>query len=129
MIYVLEGHDLKHAVEEMLLHLVPTELPAAGDAAPETGDYCISHLYTAGGEAQASAEVRLNGVTRTASRTKSIAGLDALGEKRVVTEIVKLAIFDAMTPGLPVKPEWGSLTGVRPAKLARGLMARGMTRG
>lgn len=129
MIYVLEGHDLKHAVEEMLLHLVPTELPAAGDAAPETGDYCISRLHTAGGEAQASAEVRLNGVTRTASRTKSIAGLDALGEKRVVTEIVKLAIFDAMVPGLPVKPEWGSLTGVRPAKLARGLMARGMTRG
>ena len=27
MIYVLEGHGLKHAVEEMLLHLTPTELP------------------------------------------------------------------------------------------------------
>lgn len=129
MIYVLEGHGLKHAVEEMLLHLTPAELPVQGDAAPETGDYCISRLRVVDGVAQAAAEARLDGVTRTASRTKPVAGLDALGEKRAKTEIVKLAVFDAIAPGLPEKPEWGSLTGVRPAKLARGLMARGMTRG
>ena len=91
MIYVLEGHDLKHAVEEMLLHLAPTEIPAAAAAIPETGDFCVSRLRIADGMAEASAEVRLNGVTRTASRTKSVAGLDVLGEKRVTTEIVKLA--------------------------------------
>lgn len=49
MIYVLEGHGLKHAVEEMLLHLTPAELPVQGDAAPETGDYCTAAcgLWTA----------------------------------------------------------------------------------
>ena len=67
MIYVLEGHGLKHAVEEMLLHLTPAELPAQGDAAPETGDYCISRLRVVDGVAQAAAEARLDGVTRTAS--------------------------------------------------------------
>ena len=129
MIYRIEGHTLKHAVEEMLLHLTPTELPAEGEILPETGDYCISRLHIADGVAYASAEVRRNGVTRSAERAKSVTGLDALGEKRVTTEIVKLAIFDAIVPGLPQPPEWGSLTGVRPAKLARSLMARGKTRG
>lgn len=129
MIYVLEGHALKHAVEEMLLHLVPAEIPAEAETVPEQGDFCVSRLHVQDGTAEASAEVRLHGVTRAAQRTASVAGLDALGEKRVVTEIVKLAIFDAAVPGLPEKPEWGSLTGVRPAKLARGLMARGRSRG
>ena len=35
MIYVLEGHALKHAVEEMLLHLVPAEIPAEAETVPE----------------------------------------------------------------------------------------------
>ena len=101
MIYVLEGHALKHAVEEMLLHLVPAEIPAEAETVPKQGDFCVSRLHVQDGTAEASAEVRLHGVTRAAQRTASVAGLDALGEKRVVTEIVKLAIFDAAVPGLP----------------------------
>ena len=27
MMYLLEGHSLRHAVEEMLLHLLPDETP------------------------------------------------------------------------------------------------------
>ena len=41
MIYTLEGHALKHAVEEMLFHLLPTAALAradAVDAADGTGD-------------------------------------------------------------------------------------------
>ena len=32
MIYTLEGHALKHAVEEMLFHLLPTAALARADA-------------------------------------------------------------------------------------------------
>ena len=128
MIYVLQGHDLKHAVEEMLLHLLPTERPVYASEPPE-GDCCISRLELDGGIARAQAEVRLDGSTQTAERSASVEGLTGLAQKRVVTEIVKLALYDAMVSRLAVKPAWGSLTGVRPAKLARGLMARGLTRG
>ncbi|MDR3767563.1 MAG: coproporphyrinogen dehydrogenase HemZ [Butyricicoccus sp.] len=129
MIYVLQGHDLKHAVEEMLLHLLPTERPVYASEPPAEGDCCISRLELDGGTARAQAEVRLEGRTETAERSASVEGLTGLAQKRVVTEIVKLALYDAMAPRLAVQPAWGSLTGVRPAKLARGLMARGLTRG
>lgn len=129
MMYLLEGHSLRHAVEEMLLHLLPDETPFEGTVVPDIGDYCLSKLEISGGLAEASAEVRMNGEVQTSWLAKTVRGLDDMGVKRVTTEIVKQAIYDAILPGLPEKPEWGSLTGVRPAKLARSLMARGMTRG
>ena len=33
MIYTLENHELKHAVEEMLFHLLPTETLSRADTA------------------------------------------------------------------------------------------------
>ena len=32
MIYTLENHELKHAVEEMLFHLLPTETLSRADS-------------------------------------------------------------------------------------------------
>lgn len=129
MIYILEGHTLRHAVEEMLLHLRPAETPEAADAPPARGDYCVSRLVWDGDTARAQAEARLGGAHFTAERTADAGRLEGLAQKRVLTEIVKLALFDAVAPSLAQPPAWGSLTGVRPAKLARGLMARGLTRG
>lgn len=98
MIYVLEGHGLKHAVEEMLLHLTPAELPVQGDAAPETGDYCISRLPGCGRRGPGGGGGPAGRRDPHRVRTKPVAGLDALGEKRAKTEIVKLAVFDAIVP-------------------------------
>ena len=52
-------------------------------------------------------------------------GLDELSRKRAVSTAVKTSIYDAVVPFLEEPPVWGSLTGVRPAKLARGLVERG----
>ena len=41
MIYTLEGHSLKHAVEEMLFHLLPTVTLTQADAVQD-GAYCRS---------------------------------------------------------------------------------------
>lgn len=129
MTYVLDGHILKHAVEEILLHLLPTEIPVRAEMPAPAGDFCLSRLRIEGGVAQAMATVRLDGTVRTAERTAPVAGLEGLAQKRVEAEIIKLSIYDAIVPALPAPPVWGSLTGVRPAKLARGMMARGKTRG
>lgn len=131
MTYTLEGHGLKHAVEEMLFHLLPTVTLARADAVDDacTGDWCRSVLAEADGQARATAVVRLDGTVREASREASVDGLAPLDYKRTVTELVKSTVYDAVVPALAQPPVWGSLTGVRPAKLARGLIERGMTRG
>ena len=130
MNYTLEGHELKHAVEEMLLTLLPTvTLTRVENAQEAAGDLCRSCLEERNGVACARAQVRLHGAAHEAARQAPVAGLDALAYKRTITELVKTTIYEAVSPALPQPPEWGSLTGVRPAKLARGLIERGMSRG
>lgn len=130
MIYTLENHELKHAVEEMLFHLLPTETLSRADTAEQiTEPYCRSILTEENGEAAARAIVCMDGVTQEAEKRASIAGLATLDYKRTITELVKTTVYDAVVPFLPQAPVWGSLTGVRPAKLARGMIERGMTRG
>lgn len=127
MIYCMRGHALKHAVEEMLLHLLPLEQVSAGK--PDEGDTCISSLIMQGDAVSATARVTIDGTIYEKTCTASIAGLDELECKRAVTEVVKTSIYDAVVQTLSEPPVWGSLTGVRPAKLARGMIERGMTRG
>ena len=128
MVYTMEGHVLKHAVEEMLFHLLPTITLTRVDAV-EDGDWCRSILTETDGQAQAKAIVCLDGTVRESVRSASVAGLEPLDYKRTITELVKTTVYDAVVPALPEPPVWGSLTGVRPAKLARGLIERGMSRG
>ena len=68
-------------------------------------------------------------MTHESVRRAPVAGLGPLDYKRVITELVKMTVYDAVVPALAQPPVWGSLTGVRPAKLARGLIERGMSRG
>ena len=52
MIYTLEGHELKHAAEEMLLTLLPTAALTRADTADGAeGDWCRSCLTERDGEA------------------------------------------------------------------------------
>lgn len=128
MTYVLIGHEMKHAVEEMLLHLLPAAVLARADELPDTGDRCVSSLCERDGRAYASAEAVVDGRRFRCGRDAAVSGMDQLAYKRTVTELVKTTLYEAIAPGLPEAPVWGSLTGVRPAKLARGLIERGMSR-
>lgn len=130
MVYTMEGHALKHAVEEMLFHLLPTvTLTHADTIREDEDDWCRSILTEADGQAQAKAVVQLDGTVRESESSASVEGLQSLDYKRTITELVKTTVYDAVVPALPDPPVWGSLTGVRPAKLARGLIERGMSRG
>lgn len=128
MIYILEGHDLRHATEEMILHMLPTVITEQSDSVPQNDDYCISKLEINGNNAVATAIVRIGDTTEQRQKTAVLNTSDELARKRVLTEIIKLAIYETILLFLDKAPEWGSLTGVRPAKLARGMMDRGMSR-
>ncbi|MBS5281240.1 MAG: coproporphyrinogen dehydrogenase HemZ, partial [Butyricicoccus pullicaecorum] len=128
MNYTLIGHDLIHAAEEMLFQLLPAALLRRQED-DGTDDFCCSALTERDGVMTVQTETRLAGVTRMSTRTAESTGLDEMARKRALSEIVKLGIYDTVAPGLQTPPDWGALTGVRPAKLVRSLLHRGMTRG
>lgn len=126
MNYQIEGHPHRHAVEEILLHLLPGA--SVLENVDDGGDFCGSSLTRQDNRLIARCSVRLNGKTLKGERSGTLPAEAApLERKRLENELVKLAIYDAVVSECPEPPVWGSLTGVRPAKLARGLMARGMT--
>lgn len=145
MIYVLEGHELVHAVEEMLFQLFPTvpirrgtaadlaALPnGSGATSGDDADYCRSTLvrHSVGDitETRATAEVSIHGQTYQEEQCARLADdLPPVERKRVETRLVKHALYHAAVQALPQPPVWGSLTGVRPAKLARGFLEDGAT--
>lgn len=72
MIYTLENHELKHAVEEMLFHLLPTETLSRADTAEQiTEPYCRSILTEENGEAAARAIVCMDGSVHEAEKRAS----------------------------------------------------------
>lgn len=109
MIYTLENHELKHAVEEMLFHLLPTETLSRADSVEQlTEPYCRSILTEENGEAAARAIVCMDGVTHEAEKHASVAGLATLDYKRTITELVKTTVYDAVVPFLPQAPVWAA---------------------
>lgn len=126
MNYILRGHDHRHAVEEMLLHLLPAETPTACEN--DTEDCCISELMEKPGVICARAVLRFpGGDMREAICTEPAGGQDTLARRRTESELVKRSIYEVVVPMLAEAPAWGCLTGVRPAKLARSMMERSLS--
>ena len=103
----LAGHDYLYAAEQALMAYLP-------DFGGE-GDRLVSSL--AGSCARASLHYRdrdHEGVARLAAPLPE----ETLLRKRALQRLVKESIFRACVSALGQAPPWGSLTGVRPGKLA-----------
>lgn len=129
--YLLIGHDLRHAVEEMLYHLLPAFLmeQAPTHDALQSGNQLCSVAEGDTGAVTVTTTCVLAGTTTTHTETAQLGEVDDLERKRRTTELVKMGIFHTVTAHTHTVPTWGALTGVRPAKLARLLMERGKSRG
>lgn len=103
----LRGHDYRYAAEQAVLAFLP-------DFGGE-GDRLVSSLEGAAAEAV----LTFGGVTR-AGRAEQAEPLpaEALLRDRALQRLVKESIFRAAAELLGKAPPWGSLTGVRPGKLA-----------
>ena len=103
----LSGHDYRYAAEQALMAF----LPAFGGE----GDLLVSSY--GGGCAQAAL---CYGGKDYEGRAELSAPLpeEALLRKRALQRLVKESIFRACVSALGETPPWGSLTGVRPGKLA-----------
>lgn len=126
MIYTIQGLENDHPVREMLYNLLPTEIPERADIAPEDTDALGVCVEQVGMENCIRVCCVRQGKQVCAERRAPIFD-DAEQTKRARTHALKTAIFEAVSPFLDTVPEWGSLTGVRPAKFARSFIEQGYT--
>ncbi|MDR2357526.1 MAG: coproporphyrinogen dehydrogenase HemZ [Oscillospiraceae bacterium] len=124
----LRGHDYKYAVEQIMLAMFPGELPDySRDGAGGGLRACVRLGY---GAVYATASVSITGggdVGRGYARVRRAALTDALERDRLLQSAVKRAFYKAAVAVSGTRPVWGSVTGIRPAGVAAGLIKRGAT--
>lgn len=124
MIYTVQGLENDHPIRDMLFSLFPAELPERVEIVPEGTDALGVAIESIGMETCIRVCCIRNG--RQVCTQKRVQKYDDPEQtKRAQTHALKLAIYDAVVPFLEHVPEWGALTGVRPAKFARGFLEKG----
>ena len=121
----LIGHDEKYALEQSLLTLFPGEKPVYGmvDEAVDTRWARVT-LTEDGETVQVTTELGVDGKAAAHSYSYPLSGTDyeKEGQRR---HAIGISFFGAAKDLLGISPAWGSLTGVRPAKVALSLIHEG----
>ena len=121
----LIGHDEKYALEQSLLTLFPGEKPVYGtvDEAVDTRWACVT-LTEDGETVQVTTELGVDGKAAAHSYSYPLSGTDyeKEGQRR---HAIGISFFGAAKDLLGISPAWGSLTGVRPSKVALSLIREG----
>jgi len=125
----LHGHDYKYAVEQIMLILLPEQRPEYPDTQPQPGDiWASSSLTQSDGLMQAVTRISLGDqVSEASSQVETSQLTDALTRDRLLQRILKQSFYKAALPLLDQAPDWGALTGIRPAKLASRALEEGLT--
>lgn len=102
----LRGHDLRYAAEQALMAFLPAFGGEDKLVSTLLEDRAVAELSFQGGESKGEAPLPVPLPEQ------------ALLRKRVLQRSVKESIYRAAVAVLGTEPPWGSLTGVRPGKLA-----------
>lgn len=121
----LIGHDEKYALEQNLLTLFPGEKPVYGtvDKTADTRWARVS-LTEEDERVQVTTELGMDGKSAAHSYDYPLSGTEyeKEGQRR---HAVGISFFGAAKDLLGISPAWGSLTGVRPSKVALSLIREG----
>ena len=124
---ILAGHNYKYAVEQIMLALFPQERPEYGEP-KENGMSAKSSLSFGGAFAQSVTVIKTDrGEFRGIARTSLKRLTGSLVTERLLQRLVKQSFFRAAEGILQNPPVWGSLTGIRPAKIAESALSSGAT--
>lgn len=121
----LIGHDEKYALEQSLLTLFPGEKPVYGMVDKTTDTRWARVTLTEEDErVQVTTELGMNGKSAAHSYDYPLSGTEyeKEGQRR---HAVGISFFGAAKDLLGISPAWGSLTGVRPSKVALSLIREG----
>ena len=121
----LIGHDEKYALEQSLLTLFPGEKPVYGEVDEANDVHWARVTLTEEDErVQVTTELGVDGKSAAHSYDYPLSGTEyeKEGQRR---HAVGISFFGAAKDLLGISPAWGSLTGVRPAKVALSLIREG----
>ena len=120
---IFTGHDYRYAVEQSLLAFFPEERPVCEGEDSNTARVALT---MDGPAASAVTELSVDGKTSRGTACVDTSGAaDEYERERLKQRAVKLSFFEAARALTGVTPAWGALTGIRPAKLAAGLLEEG----
>ena len=121
------GHDCRYAAEQSLLMLFPGEKPEYPEGSP-SGERCELRVSRGAKYTVCTALlVRSGAAFRGRAQAENPDPADEYALRGCENRPVKLAFYRAaLASGLP-KPEWGSLSGVRPAKLMDAYLREGLS--
>lgn len=121
------GHDCRYAAEQSLLMLFPGEKPEYPEGSP-SGERCELRVSRGAKYTVCTALLLRSGAAfRGRAQAENPDPADEYALRGCENRLVKLAFYRAaLASGLP-KPEWGSLSGVRPAKLVDAYLREGLS--
>ena len=122
----LRGHDYKYVVEQSLLAFFPEERPVYGPVAPEDARWAAVSLREEGDRCAVTTDMGWDGRQASFTQTCALSGDDYAreGQRR---RCMGLSFFRAAREAAGIRPPWGSLTGIRPAKVAAELLDQGLS--
>ena len=120
----LVGHNEKYALEQSLLTLFPDERPVYGEVDASDERWAVVTMAEDAEGVEFVTEIGYDGKTARCAYSYPLSGDDYAreGQRR---HTLGLSFFGAAKDALGVKPPWGSLTGVRPTKVALALLKEG----
>ena len=120
----LIGHDEKYAVEQSLLTLFPDERPVYGPVTDADESAARITLTEDADSVCVTTELRCGGKAAADCYSYPLSGTEyeKEGQRR---HAVGISFFGAAKDLLGISPAWGSLTGVRPSKVALSLIREG----
>lgn len=123
----LSGHNCRYAVEQAMMNLFPSERPEYPEGKP-SGERCEVRISYAEKMMSCSCLlVKADGSFRGRASVLNSRTIDKDSQAHHMSRIVKLAFYRAAIASGVKKPEWGCLTGVRPAKLMSAYLREGMS--
>lgn len=124
---VMRGHECRYALEQILLILLKDEKPVfAESVGPGDDCFAISRLTRGKRYVTVITEMACGGVrTRTCARERIPDTIDPFDKERHVRYAVKRSFYLAACSITGKTPPWGSLTGIRPGKVATRLLEEG----
>lgn len=122
---VLIGHDERYVAEQTLLALFPEEHLTYEPVSPEEdARWAVISLREEEGRCRVTTELGWDGKAAPFTQTVPLSGTayEQEGQRR---RCIGMSIFRAAREVTGIAPPWGSLTGVRPDKLAAEALDRG----
>lgn len=114
----------KYASEQIMMMLFPKDRPECVEQRPIEGDFAEIEIRENKYHILAKSKIYMgNACYLGADFIKNHS--DELESKRRLHQALKVSFYKAALPLLPKAPEWGAMTGIRPAKVAAKLINGG----